>query len=81
MERPLFVLLILALLSCEKVVDIEYNSEQKACLNCVLNPDSIIHLSLYYTQAIDNDNDFEAIDDARISLYENGWIIRSTTTQ
>lgn len=70
----IFLLLssFLFLVSCEQVVDIGYNPEQKACLNGVLNPDSIIHLSLYYTQAIDNNNAYEAIDNADISLFENG---------
>lgn len=72
MRSRLSLLLLIVLSSCEKVVDIGYNPERKACLNCVLNPDSTIHLSLYYTQAIDNNAAYEAIDNADISLFENG---------
>ncbi|MFV0291007.1 MAG: DUF4249 family protein [Mangrovibacterium sp.] len=51
-------------------------------MNCVLNPDSSVRLSLSYTRSIDSNKTFESIDDAEVMLFENHelWGILSNTT-
>ncbi|WP_423129065.1 DUF4249 domain-containing protein [Gaoshiqia sp. Z1-71] len=73
MNRFFFLLVIIvAFFSCEEVVELDYRQEQKICLNGVLNPDSLVRLSLHYTRPLDANDDFIPIDDAQILLYEDG---------
>ncbi|WP_430973455.1 DUF4249 family protein [Sunxiuqinia rutila] len=59
-------------LSCEQVVDFDYQTEQKICLNCVLNPDSTVSLDLYYTRTLDETGEFEPVSEATIEFFEDG---------
>ena len=61
MKHSLLFFSCLALFSCEQVVDFDYQAERKICLNCILNPDSTIHLSLYYTRTLDETGDFDGL--------------------
>ena len=60
------------LFSSEQVVDFDYQPEQKISLVCVLNPDSLVQLSLYYTRALDDNTAFVPVEDARVVFYEDG---------
>lgn len=73
MMKHIFYLLSISTLffSCDEVVEVDYSSSSQACLNCILNPDSLINLSLYYSQALDKNSDFIAIENAEITLFEN----------
>lgn len=72
MTRLLFPLIFIVLCACEETVHLDYQPEQKVCLNCVLNPDSLVRFSLHYTRSLDDNDDFIPIDDAQILLYEDG---------
>jgi hypothetical protein len=52
-------------------VNLEYDHESKLCLNCVLNPDSIITATLTLSHALDNSENFEKVNNASIKLFEN----------
>ena len=60
------------LFSCEQVVDFDYQPEQKISLVCVLNPDSLVQLSLYYTRALDDNTAVDPVEDARVVFDEDG---------
>jgi hypothetical protein len=68
----IFSLGLIILLSCEKDVDLSTNNPSKLCLNCILNPDSVITARLTKSRDIKNSSEFETINDARITLIENG---------
>jgi hypothetical protein len=72
MTRLLFPLIFIVLCACEETVHLDYQPEQKVCLNCVLNPDSLLRLSLHYTRSLDDNDDFIPIDNAQILFYEDG---------
>ncbi|MFV0266483.1 MAG: DUF4249 domain-containing protein [Draconibacterium sp.] len=55
--------------ACEKEVDLETKHPQKRCLNCVLNPDSLVTAELTLSRDINNGYDFEPVDDATLILY------------
>lgn len=57
--------------SCTQEVTLEFDHEPKLCLNCVLNPDSIITASLTLSHSLDNSGVFDAVDNANIKLFEN----------
>ncbi len=64
--------LLFLLISCEKDVDIEFNHEPKLCINCILNPDSLITASLTLSHSLDNSGNFLKVNDAIITLFEEG---------
>lgn len=70
-------MIVIIVVGCEEVVELNHQPEQRACLNCVLNPDSLVRLSLHYTRSLDDNTDFVPIADARILFYENGqeWAV------
>jgi hypothetical protein len=70
----LFLFLASILFSCEQDVTLEFNSKPKLCLNCVLNPDSLITASLTLSHLLDNSGNFEAVNNAVITLYEENNI-------
>ncbi len=72
MKHYLILFCCLALFSCEKVVEFDYQTEQKICLNCILNPDSTVNLSLHYTRTLDETGEFEPVKDALIEFFEDG---------
>ncbi|HKI88613.1 MAG TPA: DUF4249 family protein [Draconibacterium sp.] len=53
-------------------MDFNYQAKQKICLNCILNPDSTVHLSLYYARALDENGAFEPVKNATVEFTENG---------
>ncbi|MDP3913038.1 MAG: DUF4249 domain-containing protein [Bacteroidota bacterium] len=69
----LFVLfpLISLFLSCRNDVELSFTHEPKLCLNCILNPDSIIKADLSLSQAIGDAENFIPVVGAKIELYEN----------
>ena len=71
MKQFHFLIILLSLYACEKVVDLDYTPERQVCLNCVLNPDSLVRISLSYTRALDDNTDFIPIENAQINLYED----------
>jgi hypothetical protein len=66
-----FLFLLSILFSCVQDVNLEYDHEPKLCLNCVLNPDSIITATLTLSHALDNSENFEKVNNAIIKLFEN----------
>ncbi|WP_159517728.1 DUF4249 domain-containing protein [Sunxiuqinia indica] len=66
------VLCSVVLLSCEQVVGFDYQAERKICLNCILNPDSIVRVDLYYTRTLDETGEFEPVTNATLEFFENG---------
>lgn len=76
-----YFLVILLTVSCEKEVTIDFNQEPKLCLNCVLNPDSIITARVTASRGIETSFDFENIDDATILLYENNEFLGELTAE
>jgi len=66
-----FLFLLSILFSCVQDVNLEYDHESKLCLNCVLNPDSIITVTLTLSHALDNSENFEKVNNASIKLFEN----------
>lgn len=58
-------------ISCEKEVVLDFNRPVKLCLNCVLNPDSIVSARLTLSRNIENESTFEPVEGASIILYEN----------
>ncbi|KAF0238144.1 MAG: hypothetical protein FD181_1352 [Prolixibacteraceae bacterium] len=70
-----FLFLLSILFSCVQDVNLEYKHESKLCLNCILNPDSIITASLTLSHALDYSGKFEAVNNAVITLYEEDNII------
>lgn len=65
----LFPLILIT--SCVQDVTIEFKHEPKLCLNCILNPDSIITATLTLSHALDNSENFEKVNNASIKLFEN----------
>lgn len=55
--------------ACEKEVTIDTSYPQKLCLNCILNPDSMIMASLTLSRDIENNSSFEPVNDATLILY------------
>jgi hypothetical protein len=63
--------LVFLFASCEKEVTIDFNQEPKLCLNCILNPDSIVRARLTLSRGIETNYDFETIDNATILLFKD----------
>ncbi|WP_159517727.1 DUF4249 domain-containing protein [Sunxiuqinia indica] len=63
---------VMIMLSCEQVVDFDYQAERKICLNCILNPDSTVRVDLYYTRTLDETGEFEPVTNATLEFFENG---------
>ncbi len=66
-----FLFLVILVASCEQDVTLKYDHESKLCLNCILNPDSIITASLTLSNPMDNSENFEKVNNAIIKLFEN----------
>jgi len=67
----LLLFLVSILFSCVQDVNLEYDHEPKLCLNCILNPDSIITATLTLSHALENSENFEKVNNASIKLFEN----------
>ncbi|MFV0268252.1 MAG: DUF4249 domain-containing protein [Draconibacterium sp.] len=68
-------------LSCEKEVNLDFNHESKPCINCVLNPDSLIHAHLSFSGALNHQGDLVPVEHASILLYENDEFVGELKTQ
>jgi hypothetical protein len=68
---------LLIFTSCEQEIILDFDHKSKLCLNCILNPDSIITASLTLSHALDNSGNFEVVNNAVITLYE-GDIVKGT---
>jgi hypothetical protein len=66
-----FLFLVSILFSCVQDVNLEYDHESKLCLNCILNPDSLISANLTLSHALENSGNFEKVNNASIKLFEN----------
>lgn len=69
------VMVLFLFSSCTKEVMLDSNHDSKLCLNCVLNPDSIISAHLSVSRNIETHFDFESIDNATILLFENDILL------
>ena len=66
-----FLFLVSILFSCVQDVNLEYDHEPKLCLNCLLNPDSLIKASVTLSYSLDNPEQFEYVNNASIKLFED----------
>ncbi|WP_347840373.1 DUF4249 domain-containing protein [uncultured Draconibacterium sp.] len=79
MYRKQFILICLLsalvfFISCEKEVLIETGHPEKLCLNCILNPDSLVTASLTLSRDVENSSNFNTVDNATLELYtDNGF--------
>lgn len=64
-------ILLVLLASCVQDVSFEFEHESKLCLNCILNPDSLIETSLTLSHSLSNTSNFETVNNAIIQLFEN----------
>ena len=60
--------------SCEKDVILDFKHEPQLCLNCILNPDSLVSASLTLSHSLDNSGNFETVDNGTITLYKGDEI-------
>lgn len=65
----LLIIILLSFQACEKEVDIDSVHPQKLCLNCILSPDSIVTANLVLSKDIENNYEFEPVNDATLILY------------
>jgi len=65
------IFVLLSVISCEQEVTLDFDKESKLCLNCILNPDSVITASLTLSHSLDNSGLFEKVNNAVITLYED----------
>ncbi|MCG6188197.1 DUF4249 domain-containing protein [Maribellus maritimus] len=56
--------------SCEEEVTLDFDNEPKLCLNCILNPDSVVSAKLTLSHRLDNSGKFETVDNGNLTLYE-----------
>ncbi|MBO0948828.1 DUF4249 domain-containing protein [Fibrella forsythiae] len=68
-----WLLLVVSLVSCEKTLDIPGPAyEKQVVLTGLLQPDSLITISLTYTAPINTTTAFESIDNAQVTLFDDG---------
>ncbi len=72
MKQSFLFFFCLVLCSCEQIVDLDYEVEQKICFNGILDPDSTVHISLYYTRALNEAGGFEPVLNAIVEFFEDG---------
>jgi hypothetical protein len=74
--KTIFILTILFLIlfSCEKDLKTKIIVSPKLCFNCILNPDSLIHGSLSFSQSISENKNFTKINNAIIELKKDGQL-------
>ncbi len=69
-------LLLLTLLSCERVIDsVGPAYERKPVLTGLVQPDSLIGVRLSYSGRFDQQSPYEMITNATVSFYENGRLM------
>lgn len=56
--------------SCEQEVTLDFDNEPKLCLNCILNPDSVVSAKLTLSHSLNNSGNFETVDNGVLTLYE-----------
>ncbi len=56
-------------MSCEKEITIDTGYPPQLCLNCILNPDSVVTASLTMSRDVENNSSFEPVNDATLVLY------------
>ena len=71
MIRTVIFFIVLIFSSCVEEVELNFDHEPKLCLNCILNPDSLIKASVTLSHSLDNSAQFESVNNANIKLYEN----------
>lgn len=74
-----FIIIVILNTSCEQEVTFDFNKPVRLCLNCILDPDSIITAKLTLSGTIKDNSTFSAVDDADILIYEDGSEIGSLT--
>lgn len=79
MNRLLLFFSILFFVSCEKEVTLNFEHTPKLCLNCILNPDSIITAKLALSKKLDDSDNFISVENATIKLYEEGILFGELT--
>jgi len=67
----MFIIFFSLFLSCVEEVTLEFDHEPKLCINCILNPDSLIKASVTLSHSLDNSAQFEPVNNANIKLFEN----------
>lgn len=67
----IFIMFFSLFLSCVDEVTLEFDHEPKLCINCILNPDSLIKTSVTLSHGLDSSAQFEPVNNANIKLFEN----------
>lgn len=77
--KPFFVITLiftcLTLSGCEKEIRFRQSFEPTVVVNSLLNPDSLLTVDLWWSMNIDDGNAFRRIENAAVSISENGTII------
>ena len=71
LRTVIFIIYFTLFLSCVEEVTLNFDHEPKLCLNCILNPDSLIKASVTLSHGLDNLAQFEPVNNASIKLFEN----------
>lgn len=66
-----FIMFFSLFISCVEEVTLDFDHEPKLCINCILNPDSLIKASVTLSHSLDNSAQFEPLNNANIKLYED----------
>ncbi len=73
MKQYLYILILgISLIACEEEVFWDFEVEQKISVNCVLNPDSTVRLSAFYSRNLNENGPFAPVAGARVKLFEDG---------
>ena len=76
MRNQIFILFIFPVfISCEKDLKTDVEVNPKLCFNCILNPDSVIKVSLSLSRSISATSEIQRIDGATIELKEDGKLL------
>lgn len=67
--------------SCEQEVILDFDNEPKLCLNCILNPDSVVSAKLTLSHSLDNSGNFKTVDNGNLTLYEGNEIFGTLEAQ
>lgn len=78
MKKTFSVFLILVLLGCETVVDVDVpRNPSKLVINSTLTPDGFIRVNLSESRYILDENDFQLISGAKVDVYEDGLLLET----
>lgn len=82
MRTTIFALFILVATGCELVVDIDVPAEKpKLTLNAFFTPDSTWHAELTLSRYILDDNPYQPVNDAVVTIHQNGNLVATLLHQ